>query len=59
MLTTDKAISEMTQQELDQEYRYCIEAADTYTEDKELRRYFQDRAAVVKRHMDERRVFDN
>lgn len=57
MFTTDKAICEMTQTELDQEYRYCIEAADT--EDKELQRYFYDRAAVIRRHMDERRVFDN
>lgn len=50
MFTTDKAISEMTQQELDQEYQYCIESANTAV-DKEMKRYFEDRAAVIKRHM--------
>lgn len=51
MFTTQKAICDMTTEELTCEYLYCINAADTEIYDTETKKYFQDRAEVVKKHI--------
>ena len=53
MLTTDKAICEMSTTELAKEYEYCMKSAEAFeTLAPDLQRYFRDRAAVVKKYMD-------
>ena len=51
MLTTEKSINEMSQQELAEEYRYCINAADQDVYDATIKQYFRDRAETVKKHL--------
>lgn len=51
MLTTKKAINEMSQQELTEEYGYCMKSAESEALAPDLQRYFRDRAEVVKKHL--------
>lgn len=53
MLTSDKAICEMNTGELAEEYEYCMKSAESEALAPDLQRYFRDRAAVVKKHLDE------
>lgn len=53
MLTTDKAICEMSTAELAEEYEYCMKSAEGYDFAPDLQKYFRDRAAVVKKYMDD------
>lgn len=52
MLTTDKAICEMNTAELTAEYEYCSASAKSEVLAPDLRTYFRDRAAVIKKYMD-------
>jgi hypothetical protein len=54
MLTTEKAICEMNTAELSAEYEYCSTAAESEALAPDLRRYFRDRAAVVKNYIERR-----
>jgi hypothetical protein len=56
MLTSDKAICEMNTGELAEEYEYCMKSAESEALAPDLQRYFRDRAAVVKKHLDEIRA---
>lgn len=53
MLTTDKAICEMSTAELAEEYEYCSTAAESEALAPDLQRYFRDRATVIRKHMDD------
>lgn len=56
MLTSDKAICEMNTGELAEEYEYCMKSAESETLAPDLQRYFRDRAAAVKKYLDEIRA---
>ena len=56
MLTSDKAICEMNTGELAEEYEYCMKSAESEALAPDLQRYFWDRAAAVKKHLDEIRA---
>ena len=48
-----KAICEMTLEELNEEYLYCVVASQDVALDAGNRRYFRDRANVVKRYIED------
>ena len=47
-----KAICEMSKEELSEEYLYCVVASQESALDADIRRYFRDRAEVVKRYLE-------
>lgn len=49
-----KATCEMTLEELKDEYLYCVVASGEEALDADDRRYFHDRAEVIKQHIRER-----
>ena len=53
LLTSDKAICEMNTGELAEEYEYCMKSAESEALAPDLQRYFRDRAAAVKKYLDE------
>ena len=53
MLTSDTAICEMNTGELAEEYEYCMKSAESEALAPDLQRYFRDRAAAVKKYLDE------
>lgn len=52
MLTSDKAICEMNTGELAEEYEYCMKSAESEALAPDLQRYFRDRAAAVKKYLE-------
>lgn len=48
-----KAVCEMTKEELREEYLYCVVASQESALDVDNRRYFRDRAEIVKRYLEE------
>ena len=48
-----KAICEMTKEELALEYLYCVNASDESSLSADNRRYYRDRAEVVKKYINE------
>lgn len=52
MLTSEKAICEMNISELAEEYEHCMKSLESEALASDLRRYFWDRASVVKKYLD-------
>lgn len=52
MLTSEKAICEMNISELAEEYENCMKSLESEALASDLRRYFWDRASVVKKYLD-------